>query len=468
MSPLTLQQLIDAVRGQAVGALKRDAWVDRIETDSRKIRRGDLFWALKGESQDGHTFIGDAADRGAIACVADKNKLKGASLPAIAVEDSLKALWAFSAWYRNQFEPFMVGVTGSVGKTTTRHLLHTVLSTRFPGTQSLQNYNNHVGLPLSVLSLSRNHEFAVFELGASRLGEIAPLARIIRPEVGVITAIAPTHLDQFGSLDNIRKTKGELLDCLPPTGFAVLNGDDPQLRQLGGRAQCRVIWVGEQENNDLVARDVIVDDGLVRFLIDDSEFILPAVGRHHLGAALVSVAVGREIDMSDDEIASGFNNFEAVPGRCRLMSVGDWLVIDDTYNASPASMAAACQTLSDWNQARKRLLVLGDMLCLGQESQKFHRELGERVGASRVDHVALIGPESNTVAASVRSHGFDAGCLGVCHDLNTLTMLLDCWLEPGDVVLIKGSRGMQMERVIAALQQIAARNTKVFAHRAAA
>jgi len=468
MSPFTLHQLISAVRGQPIGAVNLDARVERIETDSRKIRRGDLFWALRGERFDGHAFLGEAASRGAVACVAQPEYLQGMTVPSIAVEDTLYALWDLAAWYRNLFEPMVIGVTGSVGKTTTRHLLHTVLSQQFPGVQNPANFNNHIGLPLSLLGLESRHEFAVLEMGASQRGEIRSLAALARPEVAVLTRIAPTHLDQFGSLETISETKGELLEAIPDTGFAVLNGDDHLIRHLASQASCRVILVGENPENDVIARYVTNDDGLIRFCVDRSEFALPAVGRHHLLAATIAVAVGREIDMSDEAIAAGLAAFEAVPGRCRLLAIGDWLVIDDTYNASPASMAAACETLADWKNARKRILVVGDMLSLGTETEAFHRQLGQRIGSTSIDNVLVIGSQAGQVGTSARQAGLDPGCLGVCPDFDTLTTLLDCWLEPGDIILVKGSRGMRMEQVIDILQHLAAKNTVQTQYRKAA
>lgn len=469
MSPFTLQQLISAVRGQPLGSVKQAEFVERIETDSRRIRQGDLFWALRGERFDGHAFIDDAASRGAIACVAARDHIGlGAGLPAIVVDDTLLALWELAAWYRNQFEPMVIGVTGSVGKTTTRHLLHTVLSRQFLGIQNPGNFNNQVGLPLSLLTIDASHEFAVLELGASRVGEIGRLAAIARPEAAVLTMIAPTHLDEFGTIDKIAQTKGELLESLPASGFAVLNGDDHRLRHLAGRAACRVILVGENPENDVVARHVTTDDGLIRFCVDRSEFALPAVGRHHLLAATIAIAVAREIDMSDNDIAAGLASFQAVPGRCRLLSIGDWLVIDDTYNASPVSMAAACETLVDWKKARKRVLVLGDMLSLGAATEAFHWRLGQQIGSTSIDHVLVLGSQADTVSRSAQQAGLEGGRLGVCQNMETLSALLDCWLEPGDVILVKGSRGMRMEQVIDALQNLASRSAPPAQWRAAA
>jgi UDP-N-acetylmuramoyl-tripeptide--D-alanyl-D-alanine ligase len=303
--------------------------------------------------------------------------------------------------------------------------------------------------------LEPQHEFAVIEIAASRVGEIAQLAAIARPEIGVVTAIGPAHLDEFGTLENVASAKGELLAALPTTGFAVINGDDERVRGIADRAACRVLTAGERANNDVIARRIEFDNDSLRFQVDRSRFIVRASGRHHLTAAVLTVAVAREVGMDDAEIAAGLQTFRPVAGRCQVLSIGDWTVIDDTYNASPRSMHAACELLRNWQGAHHRLLVTGDMLSLGADSTNYHHELGAFAALSGVDRLAAVGAQAAAVAGSAMQAGMDAGCLGACRDLDTLAVLLDCWLESGDVVLVKGSRSMQMERVIERLRQMA-------------
>ncbi|CAK9112553.1 UDP-N-acetylmuramoyl-tripeptide--D-alanyl-D-alanine ligase (D-alanyl-D-alanine-adding enzyme) (UDP-MurNAc-pentapeptide synthetase) [Durusdinium trenchii] len=359
--------------------------------------------------------------------------------------------------YRRQFDTLVIGVTGSVGKTTTRRMIHAALGANFCGIQSPYNYNNHIGLPLSLLQLDGNDEFAVLELGASRVGEIADLADIAQPEMGVLTAIRPAHLDEFGSIENIVRAKSELLEALPPSGVAVLNGDDDRVREAAHAARCTVTMVGEREDNDLVAHWIRMENGSLRFCVDENEYEVPAIGRHHLTAALAAIAIAREVGMRPNEIADGLRMFEPAPGRCHLQRIGPWSIIDDTYNANPSSVQAACRVLNDWQGARKKILVLGDMLCLGDESEAFHREIGEFAARSGIEQMSAVGSQAAVVTGSAREAGMDAGCLGACRDLDTAMMLLDCWIEPGDVILVKGSRGMRMERVVEQLREIAAR-----------
>jgi UDP-N-acetylmuramoyl-tripeptide--D-alanyl-D-alanine ligase len=308
-------------------------------------------------------------------------------------------------------------------------------------------------VPLSLLGIDPAHEFAVLELGASREGEIAALADLVEPEIGVLTAVAPTHLEGFGTLEGIARTKGELLERLPAAGFAVLNGDDPLVRRLARRAPCRAILVGEEVHNDIVATRVKTNDRRLRFHVGSNEFQVPLVGRQHLTASLISIAVARELGLSDAEILAGLRACAPIPSRCEKLSIGGWTVIDDSYNASPASMLAACVMLRDWQDARRRVLVSGDMLELGEHAAEFHSQLGSLAGDCRFDLVLALGEQASAVTAAARRGGIEAGRLAACSSLETLCLVLDCWLEPGDVLLVKGSRGMQMERVIAHLRQ---------------
>jgi UDP-N-acetylmuramoyl-tripeptide--D-alanyl-D-alanine ligase len=455
MQAVQISNLIAATHGRPVGIRDLHADFERIETDSRKVRRGDVFWALSGAHFDGHEFLPEAFARGAAVCVVQRVNSGGQNAPVVVVNDTRRALCDFAGWYRSTLDTLIVAVTGSVGKTTTRNMLCAALGARFQGVQSPHNYNNHIGVPLSLCLLHPRHEFAVIELGASRIGEIAELAAMVRPEIAVVTAIAPAHLDEFGSLDNIARAKGELLEAIPESGFAVINGDDEQVRGLARRASCRVLTAGERAHNDVVARRIEIDNEHLRFQVDRSRFAVRAAGRHHLTAAVLTVAVAREVGMDDAEIAAGLQTFRSVCGRCQVLTIGDWTVIDDTYNASPRSMLAACEILRDWRGAHHRLLVTGDMLALGVDSTNYHRELGTIAAHSRADRLVAVGAQAATVAGSAMQAGMDAGCLGACHDLETLAVLLDCWLEPGDVILVKGSRGMHMERVIERLRQLA-------------
>lgn len=459
--PHHFSQLLEATAGTATGVAVDDFAFERVCTDSRTLRRGEVFWALSGPRHDGHHFIAEAYRKGAAACVIQRGHTATLTGPAIEVDDTLRALADFARWYRHQCEALIVGVTGSVGKTTTREMINTVLSARHSGMRSRGNYNNEVGLPLSLLDLQTDDEFGVIEMGASRPGDIRTLCEIACPEVGVITKVGLAHLETFGTAEQILNTKGELVESLPPHGFAVLGGDDERVRGLADRAICPTILVGESAGNQVRATDVEVKPRRLRFTVDRKRYEVPAVGRHLLLSALCAVAVAREIGMEPSAIAAGLLKFNAEKGRCHVEDCGDWTVIDDTYNANPTSMAAACACLHDWPEDRRKLIVLGDMLELGPEAAKFHRQLGECVAQSGLDHLLAIGDYADDVADGALAAGMKAFRIADCQDLESLLTVLDCWLEPQDIVLVKGSRGMRMERVVEWIKQRSGGQTEV-------
>ncbi|MCH7685403.1 MAG: UDP-N-acetylmuramoyl-tripeptide--D-alanyl-D-alanine ligase [Planctomycetes bacterium] len=453
MQPVSLDNLLRATGGRAIGFDRNGIAFPAVGIDSRSIRPGELFWAVQGERHDGHDFLGEAFNRGAAACVVEAGKVTAAAGPVVVVKETLKALWDLTRWYRKCQDALVVGVTGSVGKTTTREMIHTVLASQFQGMRSPKNFNNHFGLPLSILEILPEHEFAVLELGASQAGEIRSLAELAAPEIGVMTGIGLSHLEGFGDEQGVLRAKAELIEALPQSGFAVLSGDDPRLQKLAQRACCRVLLVGENPRNDLQATDVEMQQNRIRFRVDSEHFEFSAVGRHHLSAALCAIAIGRELGMPSAAIADGLRSFEAVPGRCRLEQIGPWTVIDDSYNASPTSMKAACDVLKHWNEASGKILVTGDMLELGERSAEFHQELGEMAAASGIDYLAAHGRYAKDVVRGARQAGMDVFRLAECEDFDAMTAVLDCWLEPGAVVLVKGSRAMRMERVVQRLRR---------------
>lgn len=452
MDSFTTRNILNATAGRAIG-LDDDTTFPGISTDSRTIKEGELFWALSGQNHDGHDWINESRNHGAAAVISHREHTNG---PAIIVDDTLRALQHLAVWQRVRRDALVIGVTGSFGKTTTREMIHAALSAGHDGLRSPHNYNNHIGVPLTLLNLNEQHEYAVIEMGASAVGEIEQLANIAGPEVGVITGIGPAHLEGFGSIDAIIQAKAELLQALPTEGFAILNGDDQQVRTMAQYSDCPVIFVGENDNNDLQATDIDAQIDEIRFKVDNTTFTVNATGRHHVTAALAAIAVGREIGMSSETLANGLADFRPTAGRSELKHIGLWSVIDDTYNANPASMHAACATLRDWTGQGKRILIAGDMLELGDEADDQHQQLGATVASHGIECLATYGTHnSNITQAAVRT-GMHPTQLAACDSLETLKAVLDCWLEPGDLLLIKGSRGLRMERVVHWLEEKAA------------
>jgi UDP-N-acetylmuramoyl-tripeptide--D-alanyl-D-alanine ligase len=457
MEPVQLNQLLIATRAETAGLAHAPAdenvVLTRVSIDSRTLQPGDLFWALRGKNYDGHNFVDEAIRRGAVASVVDRNckfQLKG---PRIIVDDTQRALQNFARWYRHRWETLVIGITGSVGKTTTREMIHAVLSAGHVGTQSHRNFNNEIGLPLSLLELDHDDEFAVYEMGAARIGDIRELCEIACPEVGVMTRIGKAHLETFGSIENVYLAKGELLTSLPKHGFAVVFGDDPLMRSIAARAACPVIFAGENSENQLRATNVEFRPGRLQFTADRKTYELNVPARHYLAAALCALAVAREIGMQPGAIAEGFSRFVGQPGRCTVDQAETCTIIDDTYNANPLSMQAACLALSDWPGEGHKLFVVGDMLQLGAETQTCHQDLGAHVASAHVDRLLAFGESAGHVSRGALHAGMRPHRVAECRELETLFTVLDCWIEPGDVVLVKGSRGMRMERVVHWLKQ---------------
>ncbi|MDC0273565.1 MAG: UDP-N-acetylmuramoyl-tripeptide--D-alanyl-D-alanine ligase [Planctomycetaceae bacterium] len=448
MNTHTLEQLISAINGRKYPQGEfSTATFESVQLDSRNCRPGDLFWAVRGENQDGHNFIADAIKRGAVAAVVSQPLHK--PFPQIVVEDTHSALGQFANWHRSQQSGMVIGVTGSVGKTTTRHMIHTVLSGRYRGVQSLKNFNNQFGVPLSLLSMSTDDEFAVIEIAASAPGEVAALGKITEHEVAVITSIAEAHLAGFGSLERVLDSKCELIDTLSESGFAILNGDDPRLLEYSERLDKPFYLCGYGPQNHFQIESVEMSPTGMTFEINGQEFQIPVLGRHFLNAAAISVAIATEFGLEVEEIQSGLSEFQPISGRCAPLQIGTWTVIDDTYNASPRSMHAACRVLAEWpDSGPEKILVAGDMLELGQSAVQHHRHLGHTIADSSIDFLIAHGEFSECIASAAVQAGMPAHRVAVCDSFETVEIVMDCWLKPKDVVLVKGSRAMKMERVL--------------------
>lgn len=451
MDPTSLDQLLSATRGVPISAPLPAEPIRGVSLDSRTIRPGEVFWAVRGARTDGHQYLEAARERGAVAAVVER--AVSSSLPQIQVGDTTAALGDFARWYRERMPGLVIGVTGSVGKTTTRHMIHSVLSAAHRGVESPGSFNNHFGVPLSLLQMQADDEFAVVEMGASAPGEILALGQLARHEIAVITAIAEAHLSGFGTLDRVQSSKAELIESLVPGGFAVLNGDNARLRTLAETLNVPVILCGAGAHNDVRIQFLAQDADGLKFRWSGRDLCLPAFGKHHLVSAAISIAIAREIGLDPAAIAEGLRRFVPVAGRCVPKRIGDLTVIDDTYNASPLSMAAACELLGEWPTAGRRVLVLGDMLELGIEAPRYHRELGRAIAASNVDFLIAHGEFASDIVEEAGRFGMPWHQIAECATQDLIQLTLDCWLRAGDVVLVKGSRGMRMEQVIEWLEQ---------------
>ena len=457
----TVYDLYETTQGHlAIDHAPEETPLGRIVTDSREVAEGDLFWALRGANHNGSRFAQHAFDQGAQGVVVDEPIDPPAGCWALVVEHTLKALWQWAAWKRRRFTGTMIAVTGSVGKTTTRQMIHTILKSRFKGVVSPRNYNNQFGVPLSMLALEPEHDYAVLELGASGPGEIGVLAGLCRPKIGVVTQVADAHLGGFGSRRGIAEAKAELLSTLPPDGHAVVV-DTPWARKVTSRCTAPVTWVGTDEHrNKIVAHDITSRDGKLSFTVDEQSFNVPVWGEHHIGSALAAIATGRLFGLGYQEIAEAMKLFEPVPMRCEVVELRGATIVNDTYNASPTAMRAALELLRDFDTEGHRIVVCGDMAELGEEASELHYKFGnDTVRLCGADLVIACGEYARAVVDGARAAGMPAPRAIPCRSVDDAMPFLGQAIMPGDVVLVKGSRIMCMERVLDALRSFPLRRS---------
>ncbi|HEY8134691.1 MAG TPA: UDP-N-acetylmuramoyl-tripeptide--D-alanyl-D-alanine ligase [Candidatus Limnocylindrales bacterium] len=435
--------------------------------DSRKVEPSNAFFALPGERTDGHNFLADAAHRGAAALVVAR-RLGGAALRAIAeagapsvvlVPDVLAALHAAAAAWRARFEPVVVGVTGSVAKTSTKEQVAQVLAQRWTVLRNQANENNEIGLPLTLLRLAPTDDVAVLEMGMYKPTDIALLAELAQPRVGVVTAVRPTHLARAGSIEAIERGKRELVDALPVGGTAVLNADDERVARMadGRKGQLRVVRYGFGASADVGATNVesLGEEGMrfdLRLPGGTAPARIPALGRHSVHNALAAAAVGDALGLDAAMIVAGLAQQFSVPHRTTLVRAGDWRILDDTYNAAPDSMAAALDLLA--SLPGRRVAVLGEMLELGDLSDEAHRKVGAHA-ARAAQLLVAVGPFAALYAAGARAAGMDAAAIVETPDRAATVAHLERRLRPGDIVLVKASRGAELDLLVDELRRLA-------------
>jgi len=448
--------------------------ISDVVVDSREATPGSLFVAIPGENVDGHDYIGDALQRGTIAALVDHipagleiNSVDIAgegleavlrwdgSLPVcIVVDDSVRAMQEAAALWRSQFDVQVIGITGSVGKSSTKEMTHAVLSQRYNTFKSPGNRNSVLGLPGALFGLRPEHERAVLEMGMYTTGEIECLCEMTHPRIGVVTIIGPVHLARAGTMESIVAAKQELVEALPEDGYAILNFDDDRVMSMADHTRAKVLTYGLDSNADVWA-DGIHSMGLdgVRFTLHHGNEALslgiPMLGRHSVHTALRATAVGLIENLSWEEIAAGLSEastaqfrIEAVPGP------NGSTIIDDTYNSSPDSALAALNLLSELDG--RHIAVLGDMLELGTEEVQSHRLVGRRA-ADVADLLLAVGPRSMILAEEAQKVGMPAASVLWVEEATDAIPILEQVIEEGDMVLVKGSLGMRMDRIVAAI-----------------
>lgn len=446
---LTLGRIAAAIG--AKGDFDGEAMAPGYSIDSRTVRPGELFFAVKGERLDGHDFVEQATKNHAVAAVvrADQAARYSNSRGLLIVEDSLAALQTLATFVRRLWAKPLIGVTGSAGKTTTKETIAHVLASRFRVLKSEGNFNNHFGLPLMLLKLQPEHEIAVIEMGMSHAGEIAALARIAQPDIGAVTNVAPVHLEYFDSIAGIARAKYELIEALPPTGTAVLNADDEYVSQFGRNFNGRVVTYGRQ------AVATVRAENYQPLGVDGSEFEvvacgqrqrvnLPLVGEHNVLNALAGIAVGLDRGMTLADTAAALATLTPPDQRGQVVQLDNITVINDCYNSNPKALAAMVDALAAI-PARRRMVVAGEMLELGPASLPMHRTSGEYIAAKKIDVLVGVRGAAQTMVDAARQAGCHAQFFATPAEAGE-------WLaseaRDGDVVLLKASRGVKLETAL--------------------
>ncbi len=430
------------------------ACVHGLAIDSRSLAAGNLFIAIRGTRFDGHRFIAEAFAKGAAAAVVDEADYRaGPAQPILRVRNTQQALQDMAAAYRRSLGLLVIAVTGSVGKTTVKEMLADILASSQLTARTQGNWNNNIGLPLSLLNVEPAARFGVFELGSNHPGELAALCQILAPSWGLVTTLAPVHMEFFKSLAGVAEEKSTLLRSLPPAGTAVLCSDDQCYGQLRAAAPGRVLSVSlavAADYSGIFLRGA--NQGLAEILEQASgerfQFQMPLPGRHQLLNALYAVAVSRALGLSWQDIRRPLEAYQAQPMRWESHSLNNITVINDAYNASPISMLAALQTFAEIAGVGRKWLVLGDMLELGANAAAAHAELGRRVAQGAWSGLLVIGELGAIIAQSAAAAGMDQARIFCCQDQAQAAQRLSRLTGSGDAVLLKGSRGQHLEEVL--------------------
>lgn len=432
----------------AIGCVspKDEKHFSSISTDTRTLNPGDVFFALSGDRFDANEFLDSAFEQGACAAVATRASEKG---PCLVVDDTLHALQGFAQWHREHFTLPVIAITGSCGKTTAKDLAAELLATRYRVVKTRGNLNNDIGVPLSLARIDGETERAVIEMGANHPGEIAALCALARPSEAAITMIAPAHLEGFGTIERVAAAKAEIVERIGPSGIFYQNNDDPHCVRIGNSFQGEIVRFGSSGDVTLRRREIL-ESGETRLEVDPlGRITLPLPCPAHATNVLLAVAVGMRHGI--EEFEGPLRRALAESSRFRVFRVGPWEILDDTYNANPASMNAAFEALAARTQPGCKVAALGDMLELGADSKRLHRELGRHAAAYGVTHVFVRGSFAEDVVAGALEGGCpDARAIESPEEIAAAVHALK---PEGGSLLAKGSRGMRMEQVIEALRR---------------
>ena len=457
---LTIDDILEATQGEWTNSAVFPKAIDGISIDSRTISPGQCFIALEGEKHDGHHFLAEAVQKGAHALIVQKprngpspspNGPTIADVPRIEVPCTSKALENLALFYRARFTFSLVAITGSLGKTTTKELAFQIASRYCPTLKSPKSFNNSIGIPLTFLQIRKEHRVVVLEIGANAFGEIDHLSRIARPDIALITCVAPCHLEGFKNLEGVERAKGEILSGLKREGTLIVNGDDPACLRIASRFSGKVVTFGGDEKCDFHIQKITADGTGSRFWVNGKEFFSSLAGEHNLYNMVAAIAVAEQWDIPYEIVRDGVRDSQASSMRLEVKSLGGITVINDAYNSSPKAVMAAISFLKKFRGKRK-IAILGSMLELGEESEKYHHKVGTEVANSGIDILCAVGEEAASFLQGAIEGGMDAPKLFFFPRTEEAMERLPALLEKGDVVLLKASRRMAFERLEESLQ----------------
>ena len=456
MTRFHLKDILAGTGGSLISSAVGPELFTGVSIDSRSVKPGEIFFALRGESLDGHDYLREAWERGAALTVVNGNapleNMRLAPVPMVVVEDTLKALQTMASYWRNRHTLPVLAVTGSVGKTTTKEMIASILSTTGPCLKNPGNFNNHIGLPLSMLELSDYHRYAVLEIGANLPGEVRYLSSLLKPIAAVITRIGWAHLEGFKTTEKLVAEKGSVLEEIPESGWCAINADDPNQAGFPRRAACEVVTYGIG-SGDVTAEGILLSEQETSFILvlpsGKERVHLRAFGKHFVENALAAVALTLSLEISVEQVVAGLSAWRPAVGRGGISSPRPGVhFIDDTYNANPLSVQAALASLAQLSQEGVTVAVLGEMKELGDFFEGGHTQAGNDAARMGIDYLIAVGPAAHLIAGGAREGGMDQARILECENNKAAARSLEPLLTEGVWVLFKGSRAAKMEQII--------------------
>ncbi|MGD9677910.1 MAG: UDP-N-acetylmuramoyl-tripeptide--D-alanyl-D-alanine ligase [Vulcanibacillus sp.] len=450
---LNIQEITKCISGELINTSK-DLIISGVSTDSRKIKKGDLYIPLKGERYDGHSFVLQAIEAGAIATLWQEDiPLNDLTIPTILVPDTLEAMQNMASWYRQLVNPIVIGVTGSNGKTTTKDLITATLVNKYRVHKTKGNLNNHIGVPLTLLNMSEDTDVAVIEMGMSNLGEIEKLSLIANPDIAVVTNIGESHIEFLKTKENIVKAKLEIIKGLKEDGLVILPGEEPLVKSFLAEHNLgkNIIWVGETDKNDFYPLQIKINktDGITFTDSLNDQYYLPLIGVHNVINALMAIKIAKQLSVKKQDIQDGLDNIELTGMRLeKIHAKNGALILNDAYNSSPTSLKASLQLLDSFKQFKQKIAILGDMLELGENAELYHEEIGKVCAEINLDYLIVTGKLGKSIVKAAKENGLKEHKIKYFEDINLIPEFILKNASSKAIILVKASRGIKLEMVV--------------------